>query len=79
MRQPQEIVEQAELVHQLQRGGVDGVAAEVAQEVGVLLEDDDIDPGAGEEEAEHHPGRPAARDAAGGPGPVAGPVGTNSF
>ena len=61
----QEIGEEAELVHQFEGRGVDGVAAEIAEEVGVLLEHDDIDPGAGEEKAEHHPRRSAAGDAAG--------------
>ena len=37
---------------------MDGVAAEVAQEVGVLLQHDHIDAGTGEQEAEHHPGGP---------------------
>jgi hypothetical protein len=45
---------------------MDGVAAEIAQEVGVLLQHDDADAGAREEQAEHHPRRPAAGDAAGG-------------
>ena len=49
----QELVEQAELVHQLERRGMDGVAAEIAQEVGVLLEHDDVDAGARQQEAEH--------------------------
>ena len=40
---------EAELVEQGQGGGVDGVAAEVAQEVGVLLQDGDRDAGAGEQ------------------------------
>ena len=59
VRQLQELVEEAELVHHLEGRGVDGVAAEVAQEVGVLLEHDDIDAGAGEEEARasSRPGR----------------------
>ena len=47
---------------------MDGVAAEVAEEVGVFFEDDDVDAGAGEEEAEHHAGGAAADDAAGGVG-----------
>ncbi len=38
MRQLEEVVEQAEFVHQFQRRGMDGVAAEVAQEVGVLFQ-----------------------------------------
>ena len=47
-------LEQAELVHHLERRGMEGVAAEVAQEVGVLLEHGDLDAGAREQQAEHH-------------------------
>jgi hypothetical protein len=43
------------------------VAAEIAQEIGVLLTDDNIDAGAGEEITEHHTGGTAARDRALGP------------
>ena len=71
VRQPQERLEQAELVDHLERRGVDRVAAEVAQEVGVLLEDQDVDAGPRQQEAEHHPGRPAADDAAAHQGDLA--------
>ena len=64
MRQLEERIEQAELVHDLQRRGMNGVTAEVAQEIGVLLEHEHIDAGAREQEAEHHPGRPASGDRA---------------
>ena len=64
MRQLQELVEQAELVHDLERRGMDGVAAEIAQEVAVLLQHDDVDAGARQQEAQHHARRPAAGDAA---------------
>lgn len=50
----EEIVEEAEFVDELEGGGVDGVAAEVAKEVGVFFEDEDFDAGAGEKEAEDH-------------------------
>ena len=43
---------------------MDGVAAEVAQEIGVLLQHDDVDACAREQEAEHHPRGAAAGDAA---------------
>src|SRR5215475_13798921 len=56
MRTLEEFFEQPELVHHLERRGMDGVAAEVAQEIGMLLEHQDVDAGAGEEKAEHHPG-----------------------
>ena len=44
--QLQEFLEQAELVHHLQRRGMDGVAAEIAEEIPMLFEHDDIDAGA---------------------------------
>ena len=64
MRPAQELVEQAELVDQLERRGMDGVAAEIAEEVGVLLEHDHVDAGARQQEAQHHAGGSAADDAA---------------
>ena len=65
VRQTQQSVEQPELVHHLERRRMDRVAAEVAQEVGVLLEHEDLDACVGEEQPEHHPGRPSAGDATG--------------
>src|ERR1700692_4150822 len=65
MRDAQEIVEKAELVHQLEGGRVNGVAAEIAEEVGVFFEDEDFDASAGEKEAEHYAGGAASCDAAG--------------
>ena len=64
VRQLEELVEQAKLAHHFERRGMDGVAAEIAQEVGVLFEDDDVDARAREQEAEHQPARTAADDAA---------------
>ena len=60
----QEFVEQSQLVHQFQRRGMDGVAAKIAEEIGVLLQHDDVDAGPRQQEAQHHPGRTAADDAA---------------
>ena len=62
MRPFEEFVEQPELAQQLERRGMDRVAAEIAEEVGVLLEHLDLAPGAREQQAGHHPGGPAARD-----------------
>jgi hypothetical protein len=45
---------------------MDGVAAEVAEEVGVFFEDGHLNAGAGEKEAEHDAGGAAADDASGG-------------
>jgi hypothetical protein len=58
VREREEAVEEAELVEELESGGVDGVAAEVAEEVGMLFEDGDGDAGAGEEVAEQDAGGP---------------------
>ena len=60
MRQFQEVVDQPEFVHHLQRGGMHGVAAKIAEEVGVLFQHHDVDAGASEQVAEHH-ARPARR------------------
>ena len=46
MRARQKGLEEAQLVHDLQGRGVDRVAAEVAQEIAVLFQDQDGDPGA---------------------------------
>jgi hypothetical protein len=42
---------------------VHGVAAEIAEEVGVLFQHHDIDAGTSEQIAEHHAGGPATNDA----------------
>ena len=60
----EERLQEAELMHQLQRRGMDRIAAEIAKEISVFLENDDIDSGPRQQEAEHHPGRPAAGDRA---------------
>src|SRR3546814_20470388 len=51
------LIEQAELVHDLQCRRMASVAAEVAQEIGMLLEHDHIEARAGEQEAGHYTGR----------------------
>ncbi len=66
MRPLEEGVEYAKLVHDLQSGRVNGVAAEITQEVRVLLENDHLDSGADKKVAEHHPCRAAAGNAAAG-------------
>jgi hypothetical protein len=60
VREREQPVEQPELLDDLERGRVDGVAAEIAKEVGVLLEHRDGYARAREEEAEHHAGGSAA-------------------
>ena len=66
VRHPGEIAGQAQFVEQPQRAGVHGVAAEVAQEVGVLLHHRDVDAAAGEQQAQHDSRGTAAGDDAGG-------------
>jgi hypothetical protein len=44
-------------MHQFESGWMDGVAAKVAKKIRVLLENDDADTGAGEQEPEQHSGR----------------------
>ena len=63
---------EAEFVEEPQRAGVHRVAAEVAQEVGVLLHHRDVDAAAGEQQAQHHARRAAAGDQAGRRSAVAG-------
>ena len=60
MRQFEQACVEAKLAHHFERRGVQRIAAEVAKEIGMLLEHQDIDAGAGEEQAQHHSGRPAA-------------------
>jgi len=60
----EELVEQAALVHEFQGRRVDGVAAEIAQKILMLLQYHDLHAGPREQEAEHHAGRPAAGDGA---------------
>jgi hypothetical protein len=52
-----------ELVHQVESRGVNGVASEVAQEVLVLLEHDDLDALTSEQEGEHEARGAPADDA----------------
>jgi hypothetical protein len=42
VRKLQKFIEEAKLVHDFERGGVDGIAAKIAQKVGMLLEDEDF-------------------------------------
>jgi hypothetical protein len=46
--------EQPELVHHLERRGMDGVAAKITQEIGVFLEHVDLHAGARQQQAQHH-------------------------
>ena len=62
----EEFFEETKFVQEFESGGMDGVAAEVAEEVRVFFEDGDGDALAGEEVAEHDACRASADDAAGG-------------
>src|SRR5580692_6763338 len=63
----QEAVEDAKLVHQFERRGMNRVAAKIAKKVRMLFEHLDLYSGAGEKKAEHHAGRSSAHDAATSP------------
>src|SRR5215469_9563667 len=63
VRQGEKFVQQPELEHQFQCRGVNRVAAEITQEVRVLLQHCDADASAREEKSEHHPGGTATDDA----------------
>src|SRR5690349_8591561 len=60
----QKIVEQPQLAHDLKCRGVDRIATEVAQEIGMLIEHENRDPGSREQKAQHHTGGAPAGDAA---------------
>ena len=62
MRALEEPLEHAELVEDLHGRGVDGVAAEIAEEVGVLFEHLHAAAGPGEQQPGHDSGGPAADD-----------------
>ena len=68
MWESMEAVGQPELGEQLEGGRVNGVATEVAVEVGMRFEEDDRDAAAGEQQAEHGPSRAGPHDAAAGLG-----------
>ena len=61
VRPAQECIQHAKLVQHLQRRGMDGVAAEIAQEIRVLLQHQHLHPGARQQQAQHHPGRARRR------------------
>ena len=66
VREGEKGFEDAQFVHDVEGGGMDGVAAEVAEEVFVFFKDGDVDALTGEQEAEHDAGGASADDAAGG-------------
>src|SRR5262245_3173598 len=66
MRQAQELIEHPQLMHQLQRGRMYGVAAKVAEEVSVFFKDHHLNAGAGEQQPKHHTGWAATDNTTGG-------------
>ena len=60
MRECGQLFAEPELVEQVEGGRVHGVPAEVPQEIGVLLQQHHPNAAAGEQQGQHHPGRPAA-------------------
>src|ERR1700760_133481 len=62
VRPLQQRVEQAQLVEQIERRGMNRVAPEIAQEIAMLLQHARTYPGAGEEIPPPHPRRSAAGD-----------------
>src|SRR4051812_49366154 len=60
----QEFFQQAQLVHQFQRGWMDGIAAKIAKEVLVFFQYQHIDASPGQKKSEHDSSRTAADNAA---------------
>jgi len=61
-RQPRELGPEPELIEERERRGMNGVAAEVPQEVGVLLENRHPDPASRQKQPEHHACRATSDD-----------------
>src|SRR5205807_7834207 len=62
MRLFQKFVEQAELMHQLQRRWMNGIPAEITKEIGMFFQNDYGHARPGKQIPSHHPGRTAAND-----------------
>src|SRR5690606_17659930 len=58
----EQFLKQADLVKQLERRGMDRVAAKIAEEIGMFFEHYHLHPGTREEEPCNHAGRPPAHD-----------------
>ncbi len=66
MRQGGEPLREAEVVEEPQGRRMNGVASEVATEIGVLFQHGDVYPGTGQQQPQHHSGGTAADDRARG-------------
>src|SRR5215472_18861864 len=64
MGTPQEFVEKPQFVHYFECRGVDRIAAEITQEIGMFLEDENRNPSPCQQKSQHHAGGAATRDAA---------------
>src|SRR5271154_3293881 len=64
MRTAKKVFQDSQLVHHLERGGMHGIAAKIAKEIGVLFKHDDINSGANKQIAAHHSRGAAAHYAA---------------
>jgi len=62
--QLEKTLKKAQLVHDLERGWVNRIAAEIAQEVRVLLENHNLDACSRQEEPKEHSRRPSSDNAA---------------
>jgi hypothetical protein len=60
----QEFFEDAELMHDLERRRVNRITAEVTQKIAMLFENEDSDPGSGQQQRQHHPGGAPSDNAA---------------
>src|SRR6202158_513156 len=63
MGELQKIVQNAKFMHYLKCGRMDGVTAEIAQEIRVFFEHIHIDAPSGKEITQHHAGGPSPGDA----------------
>ena len=64
MRPLEELFEQAKVGHDLERGGMDRVAAKIAEDVRMFLKHHHLYAGTGEQIPKHHAGGSASGDAA---------------
>jgi len=62
MRTLQEFIQKTEFVHDIQRGWMNRVSAEIAQEIGMLFKYERIHAHACQKQPQHHAGGAASRD-----------------
>jgi hypothetical protein len=66
MRLAQKIFQQSQLMHELQRRGMNRIAPEIAEEIPMLFQNQNIHAGPGQQKTQHDPRRPATDDATSG-------------